>query len=156
MNRFIGLMFGLAAFIAASFSCQAQPFQGCYNGPVSSQILGNNSCLPAIQAAQSASISISSATTTQLIALAANQAIFVTNFNFMAAGTLNVTMVYGTGTNCGTGQITLTGAYPLIAQAGISAGVGVGPVLVVPQGNALCIITSGSSQVSGSVSYVQF
>ena len=74
----------------------------------------------------------------------------------MSAGTLNATIVYGTGTNCGTGTTSLTGAYPLIAQAGISKGNGMGIVLVIPVSNAVCVTTSGSSQLSGSMSYAQF
>lgn len=127
----------------------------CYQASPSSFLSGAN-CLPAIQASKSAAINIAATTTTQIIALAANQAIFVTSWNVMAAGTNNVTLVYGTGTNCGTGQVALTGAYPLIAQAGIATGNGLGPILYIPAGNALCVTTSGSGQLSGSVSYVQF
>ena len=74
----------------------------------------------------------------------------------MAAGTTNFTLVYGTGSNCGTGTTALTGAYPLIPQTGISKGSGVGAILVVPAGNALCGTNSQAIQVSGSVSYQQF
>mgnify|MGYP001584482886 CR=1 FL=1 len=63
----------------------------------------------------------------------------------------NVTLVYGTGSNCGTGTTSLTGAYPLIAQAGIAKGNGAGPVLFVPSGNALCVTNSAAIQISGSV-----
>lgn len=108
------------------------------------------------QASASAAISGNTATTTQLVALSASNVIHVTSFDFMAAGTANVTLVYGTGTNCGTGTTALTGAYPLTAQAGISKGSGQGPVLVVPAGNALCWTNSAAVQVSGSVSYTQF
>jgi hypothetical protein len=31
-----------------------------------------------------------------------------------------------------------------------------GPVLIVPTGNALCALTSAAVQMSGSVSYTQF
>lgn len=116
---------------------------------------GSN-CVPGVQAAASAAISVAASTTTQIVALATGKWIFVTSFDFMSAGTLNATLVYGTGSSCGTGTTSLTGAYPLIAQAGIAKGNGTGIVLVIPAGNALCITTSGASQVSGSVSYAQF
>ncbi len=155
------LMLGLSllgAIFAPSFA-SAQPVAGCYRAyGTDNRII----CEPAIQANKSIKISVAAATTTELIALTAATsnsaalAIYVTHFDMMAVGTNNVKFVYGTGTACGTGTTDLTGAYPLIAQAGISAGVGIGPVLVVPQGNALCITTSGSGLVAGSVSYVQY
>ncbi len=154
------LLLAIGALIFSASFCLAQPVAGCFRDAGVAGL--GYSCEPAIQASKSVAITIAAATTTELVALSAAttnsaaKAIYVTNFNFMAAGTNNVTLVYGTGTACATGQVALTGAYPLIAQAGISAGVGVGPVLIVPQGNALCITTSGSGQLSGSVSYVQF
>lgn len=134
----------------------ANQTQDCYQSSTSSGFFGSNSCNPAIQAAKSVAINIAASATTQIVAGVANQAIFITSWNVMAAGTNNVTLVYGTGTNCATGQVALTGAYPLIAQAGIATGNGLGPILYVPQGNALCVTTSGSGQLSGSASYVQF
>lgn len=113
-------------------------------------------CFPGIQASSSVPINISGATTTQLIALSSAKAIFVTSWDVMAGGTGNITLEYGTGASCGTGTTTLTGAYPLVAQAGIAKGNGMGPILVVPPGNALCALTSAAVQYSGSVSYVQF
>ncbi len=74
----------------------------------------------------------------------------------IAAGTGNITLEYGTGSNCGTGTTALTGAYSLAAQFGIAKGNGLGPVLIVPTGNALCALTSAAVQMSGSVSYTQF
>lgn len=113
-------------------------------------------CVPAIQAAASVAINISTATTTQLVALATNKVIFITSWDVISGGTGNFTLVYGTGSNCGTGTTSLTGPYPLTAQAGISKGDGTGIVLLVPPGNALCATTSASVQMSGSVSYAQF
>ncbi len=116
---------------------------------------GNN-CVEAIQGSASKPISQTSASTVEIIPLVATKSIYITSFDFMSGGTLNATLVYGTGTNCGTGTTALTGAYPLIAQAGISKGNGVGIILVVPVSNAVCLTASGSSQVSGSISYAQF
>jgi hypothetical protein len=67
-----------------------------------------------------------------------------------------MTFEYGTGTACATGTTVLTGPYNLTAQAGIAKGSGLGPVLVVPVGDALCVLTSAAVQMSGSVSYTQF
>lgn len=111
--------------------------------------------LPAATSA-SAPINVSTATTTQLVALSAGKLIHVTSYDVIAGGTGNITFEYGTGTNCGTGTTILTGAYNLAAQAGIAKGNGLGDVLVVPSGNALCVLTSAAVQMSGSVSYAQY
>lgn len=109
-----------------------------------------------VQADASAAINVSTATTTQLVALSSGKKIYVTSLDVIAGGTGNITFVYGTGTACGTGTTSLTGAYNLTAQAGIAKGNGLGPVLVVPASNALCVTTSAAVQMSGSVAYAQF
>jgi hypothetical protein len=100
-------------------------------------------------------ISISTSTTTQLVALAAGQPIYVLSWDVVTAGSGTFQLVYGTGTSCATGQNTLTGAYPMAAQTVITRGSGNGVILVVPAGNALCVVTVGAVQYSGSLSYVQ-
>jgi len=104
----------------------------------------------------SVAINVSTATTTQLVAISGTTKIYVTSFDVIAGGTGNITFEYGTGSNCGTGTTALTGAYNLTAQAGIAKGNGVGALLVVPAGNALCVLTSAAVQMSGSVSFQQF
>ena len=104
----------------------------------------------------SVAINVSTATTTQLVAISGSLAIYVDSYDVIAGGAGNITFEYGTGSNCGTGTTALTGAYPLIAQAGISKGSGSGTVLKVPAGNALCVLTSAAVQMSGSVSFQQF
>jgi hypothetical protein len=107
-------------------------------------------------ATSSAKIDISTATTTQLVALSSTLKIYVTAWDVIAGGTGNFKLVYGTGASCGTGTTDLTGAYNLTAQAGISKGAGIGAVLVVPASNALCATTTQAVQMSGSVAYQQF
>jgi len=103
----------------------------------------------------SAAINVSSATTTVLVAASGSLAIYVQHFDFMAAAADNVTLEYGTGASCGTGTTVLTGAYPASANGGISAGAGTAPILFVPASNALCIVTSAATQLSGSITYAQ-
>lgn len=109
-----------------------------------------------IQADTSVKIDMSTATITQLVALSGSTKIYVTSWDVIAGGATNFKLVYGTGSNCGTGTTDLTGAYPLTAQSGISKGSGLGPVLVVPAGNALCANNGTGVQVSGAASYTQF
>jgi hypothetical protein len=111
---------------------------------------------PNLVSTNSVPIAISTATTTQLIALAASKSIAITSLNIIATGTGNIQFVYGTGSNCGTGQANLTGNYNLTAQAGLAFGDGIAPILIIPPGNALCAVTSASVGIAGSVSYAQF
>lgn len=104
-------------------------------------------------ASASKAVNISSATTTQIIPVSTGNPLLITSIDFVAAGIDSVTLEYGTGSNCGTGTTALTGAYPLTAQTGLAKGTGVGTILFVPVNNALCILTSGNVQLSGSISY---
>jgi hypothetical protein len=119
---------------------------------------GSGNLKPIIQADSSARINISTATTTQLVAGSSGLKTYVTGWDVIAGGTGNITLEYGTQTTnpCDTGTTTLTGAYPLVAQAGISRGGALGAIYIVPAGNALCALTSAAVQMSGSVSYTQF
>ena len=103
----------------------------------------------------SVAINVSTATTTKLITGIASRWVYITSFNVIAGGTGNIQLVYGTGTLCATGQVALTGAYNLTAQAGLVLGSGIAPVLVVPTGNDVCAITSAAVQMSGSIAYAQ-
>lgn len=106
------------------------------------------------QGGLTAPINVSTATTTQIVALSGTTLIRVTGLAVIAGGTGNITFVYGTGSNCGTGTTSLTGAFPLVANAGLTIGGGV--VLMVPSGQALCVTTSAAVQMSGFVTYAQF
>lgn len=108
------------------------------------------------QGSATVAINVSTATTTQLVALSGSTQIYVTGLAVIAGGTGNITLVYGTGSSCGTGTTSLSGAIPLIANAGFTLGSGLGPVVVVPAGQALCITTSAAVQMSGFVTYTQF
>ena len=92
--------------------------------------------------------------TTQIVAFAGVTSIYVTSFNVIAGNIGTITFEYGTGTNCGVGTTALTGAYPFVANGGVSVGSGVGAVLKAPSGTSLCIVTT--APMAGSVSYLQF
>lgn len=149
MKKLLLILWALFLLPTVGAFAQGGPQKLCYTTD------GTN-CVPAVQAAVSVPINISTATTTQLVALSGTKNIFVTTWDVISGGTGNFTLVYGTGSNCGTGTISLTGPYPLTAQAGISKGDGTGVVLLVPRGNALCATTSAAVQYSGSVAYAQF
>jgi hypothetical protein len=143
---------------AGTSATSAQAVQGITGGvpmPTNSANTGG-SPTSIIQAGASVPINISTATTTQLVAAVASRAIYVTAWDVIAAGATNFTFEYGTGSNCASGTTALTGAYSLVAQFGAAKGSGLGPVLVVPAGNALCAVSSAAAQVSGSLAYTQF
>lgn len=147
MKKLIALC--LWALLCLPTIALAQQKAGCYT---SDRI----NCLPAVASATSKAISTAAATTVELVALSGTKNIFVTSFNIVAAGTTTYKFVYGTGTACATGTTDLTGAYTLVANGYVSSGSGLGSVLVVPPGKALCAINSQAIQVSGSISYAQF
>lgn len=118
----------------------AQPFQ------VVSTVIQSNSSIP---------INISTATTQTLVAAVSGKAIYVTSWDAISGGITNLTFEYGTGSACVGGTTALTGPYGLVAQFGAAKGSGLGPVLVVPAGNALCAVNSAGVQVSGSLSFIQ-
>lgn len=144
------LLLGLVAVLLSASLANAQALKaGCYT-------TNGLNCIPAIQASSSVLINVSTATTTQLVPISGTATIYVTAFDLVGGGAGNATLVYGTGSNCGTGTTSLTGPYALVAQTVITKGSGLGPIFVVPAGNALCLTTSAAVQMSGSVSYSQF
>lgn len=116
----------------------------------------SGSAVAVVQPDSQVAVSISTATTTQLVALSSGKKIYVTAWDIFAAGTGGFQLVYGTGSNCGTGTTNLTGSYSLIAQTGLSRGGSLGVLYTIPASNALCAVTTGAVQMSGSVSYTQF
>ncbi len=94
---------------------------------------------------------------TKLVTGTATKQIYVCGFNFFAGGTVNVSLKYGTGTNCGTGTTAITPAYQLIAQTGLVDHqpyyAGLTPV---PASNDLCINASAGTAVQAVVYYAQF
>jgi hypothetical protein len=144
-----------AAGTSATSAQAVQGVTGSVPMPTTSANSGG-SLTSIIQAGVSLPINLSTAATTQLVAAVSGKAIYVTAWDVIAAGTTNFTFEYGTGTNCAAGTAALTGPYSLVAQFGAAKGSGLGPVLVVPAGNALCAVNSATVQVSGSLAYTQF
>ncbi|KUR80742.1 hypothetical protein [Novosphingobium sp. FSW06-99] len=113
-----------------------------------------------VQGSASVAISATTSGTVQLVALASGKSIYVTHIHVIAGSSAGFALIYGTGTNCGTGTAYLDGAsgntMAFTANSGYSAGVGLGPVYVVPSGNALCAVFSTAANYAGSLTYSQF
>ena len=111
----------------------------------------------------SVAINTSSATTTQLVAISGLTAIYVCGYSFTINNVVTTASTaqfeYGTSTNC-TGTHALTGVYNTgSVTAGIptviSYGNGGATVFTVPSANGLCIVTAGTGDDDGVLSYVQ-
>lgn len=93
--------------------------------------------------------------TTQVIALVASQTIYVCSLEASLAGTTpTVTVVAGTGANCGTGQVLLTGAM-VGGSPGFITLNGSGVTMQTPSANALCLTTAATTSIQGVLTYVQ-
>jgi hypothetical protein len=101
----------------------------------------------------SAVISVASASTVQVIALSSGKSIYVCGVSDGSAGTTpSLVLLYGTGTNCGTGGTALTGAIPFTSGSQLNLGWG-GNIASTLVSNALCVTTVGAGHY-GMISYV--
>ena len=103
-------------------------------------------------AKSSAVSSISSATTTALVAASGTKAVYVCNAYIASVGGTS-TLEYGTGSTCGSGTTALTGAFA--AASTVNFGYG-GTVVTAPASNALCLLSGTSTSATvGVLTYIQ-
>jgi hypothetical protein len=115
---------------------------------------------------QSVPIAISTATTTQLVALNTNQAIYVCGVSMTIAPSATTadtaTLEYGTGANCGTGTTVLTGAFgagdlTTAAPPLFLSFADPGTTVKTPFGQALCLLSAGTTvNIQGVLTFVQW
>lgn len=106
-----------------------------------------------IQCDKSITYDASTSGSTELQALTAARTIYVCGYTVAAAGTVNVKLIYGTGTACATGSNNLTPAWQLIAQAGVGDASTFWRGMKTASANALCINTSAGVAVQAIVYY---
>ncbi len=106
---------------------------------------------------QSAKYDASTSGATKLVTGVSNKQIYVCGWNLLASGTVNVSLVYGTGGTCGTGTTAITPAFQFTAQVSdvdhLPVYTGITPV---PVNNDLCINASAGVAVQAVVYYTQF
>jgi hypothetical protein len=121
------------------------------------QVKGQNSTSP-IYCTESAFLNMTTATTTQIVALSGSTVIYVCSYSIHVGGAADVKLVSGTGTNCVTGQADESTNYDFgAADAGINRTAGGGNiVLKTDAGDALCVTSSAAVDVDVEVSYAQF
>lgn len=123
---------------------------------------------PDIQCSQSKIYDTNTNGNTELVALVAGQNIYVCGFVFFAAGTVNVSLVTGTGTACAsnasgtpsTGSsgaaAALTPAFQLTTQTGVWSPLATHTwMFSTGVANALCLKTSAGVSVQAQVWYQQ-
>lgn len=124
-------------------------------------LLGLAGAAPAQQAvvvpATMASVSIAGtvAARTRIVSGSPGRSIYVTQVTLAPVDTSAVTFSAGTGTNCGSNTVTLTGVMTFAGVGAISLGTGYGAVWVLPQGYDLCI-TVATAAAPGSLAYARF
>ena len=100
---------------------------------------------------QSAPIEISSAGTLQIIPPVSGGIINIFSTLLTGSGAGTAKLVYGTGTNCSSGQTDLTGAMVTASSTPIP----IVAELFVPASQEVCIISTGSANPQGAISYYQ-
>jgi hypothetical protein len=148
----------------AVYSCSSTyPTAGLISvsfSPIATNVLANVSgvgdpCKNPAAATSSFSVALTSATTTAVAAVAAGKSVYVCQMTIAGTTGGSVQLEYGTGATCGTGTTALTGAIAVTTAQPVSVGWG-GALVTAPVGNALCLVTSGTSTaVNGFISYVQ-
>ena len=102
----------------------------------------------------SAPIAAGTQVRTTLIAGVAGKSIYVTSLLLAPVSTAAVTFSSGTGSNCATNTIALSGIMTFGGQ-GVSYGSGNGAILVVPSGADLCL-TISTAGAPGIITYAQY
>jgi len=107
-------------------------------------------------------INMTTATTTQIVALSGSTVVYVTGYSAVGDGVTATTFKFvgGTGSNCGTGTHDLTSTLPFTTATqtlGISHG-GTGPGVLFHNvaGEEVCVTSSGAANFGVDVSYAQF
>ena len=106
-------------------------------------------------------ISITTATTTRIVAPTASKRTYVCSILLLSAGTDNVGVVEGTGGTCGTGTAGVIGGTTaanglnFTAQTGVAWGNGAAAIFATAGTNVdLCLITSAAVVLAGHVKWV--
>lgn len=116
---------------------------------------GGNPCFSPGATLSSVTGTTSGTTAVQIIALSGTTSIYICSLTVVGVSgtTPTFSLVYGTGTNCATGQTVLIGAWTTAANTVYPFAY---PVAIVPSGQALCYLDSGTTPVQRfAITYVQ-
>jgi hypothetical protein len=100
---------------------------------------------------------------TRIITGAASKQTYICSINLLVSAADNVALVEGTGTTCATGTAGMAGGataatgWNLAANGGLAQGSGLGAIMrTATAADDVCLVVSGTAQVSGAVSWTQF
>lgn len=105
---------------------------------------------------RSASYSATNATTVKVITGQSKNAVYITGLIITASAAGTAQIEYGTGSNCGTGTTTVSGALALGASAPVQAQAAQGALVSIPAGQDVCIVSTGTATFAGLISYFQY
>lgn len=150
----------------ATYACSVYPTAGLVSISFSptaapSTVIFSTTALDPCQnpnvAKSSVAISVSSATTTALVAASGSTKVYVCDMALSTVGTSpTAALEYGTGATCGTGTTAITGAMVASATVGfIRLGFG-GSITATPASQAVCLVSGGTvTTETGVLTYVQ-
>jgi hypothetical protein len=94
---------------------------------------------------------------TQIIAASGSTVIRICHVSWTTnTASVNSKLVYGTGSNCGTGTNNLTGFYYVASGAVAAVALDPAGTLRTPASQAVCLNVDGATDVGGVVTYAQF
>jgi hypothetical protein len=135
----------------ATYACTTYPTAGLITAAFSpADTTSLDPCF--VSPKSTVSVSITTATTTQLVALAAGKTIYVCGFTATVGASSTIAFEYGTGSTCGTGTTALTGVFTPSTGAVLSL-IGEGTKIAPPVSNALCALTTGTGGIYGYLNY---
>ncbi len=115
---------------------------------------GSGNIIPLQACTNSVAYDTSSSGLTQLVGLTSTQLIRICHWSGTPASAIDVKLVRGTGSNCGTGTADLSG----LTQQTLAFAFDFGPdsPLIAAASNAVCISLSGAVRTTGTVTYAKY
>ena len=102
-------------------------------------------------------VAINQTTSTQIVTGTSGQKLYICSIILVTAGDQSVSLVEGTGSVCATNIAAVMGgtsaSISLVAQGGLSAAAPFAWLRTATAANNLCLLQSGSANVSGVISY---
>lgn len=108
-------------------------------------------------------INLASTTATTIITGVASKQTYICSINLVAGAAVNVALIEGTTSTCGTGTAGMAGGttaatgWNFAANGGLTEGSGIGAIFrTATAADNVCLLASATSQLSGNVSWTQY
>ena len=109
------------------------------------------------------SINLASTTATTIITGTASKQTYICSINIVAGAAVNVALIEGTTSTCGTGTAGMAGGttaatgWNFAANGGLASGANAGAIFrTATAADNVCLLASATSQLSGNVSWTQY